>query len=155
MVKKILVPLDGSREAEAVLPEAVQLAECCGAELLLLQVAFAHVFPGLDPTEEEVQVIGNAEGYLAEVAKRLTGSGLPVRTAVRYGRPIAQILDHIASKGVDMVAMSTHGRSGLRHLVMGSVAEAVVRRAAVPVLLLRPRAEQWEPADGAAARAHL
>ena len=155
MVKRILVPLDGSRQAEAVLPEAMELARCCRAELLLLRVAFAHVFPGMDAIEEEVQVIRTAEDYLADVAARLTGSGLSVRTSVRYGRPIEQILDHIVSNGVDLVAMSTHGWSGLSHLMMGSVAEAVVRKATVPVLLCRPGVQQAQFADAAEARVHL
>ena len=144
MLKRILVPLDGSHLAEAILPEAVHLAQSCGADLLLLRVAFAHVFPGMDGIEEEVEVVRTAEDYVADVATRLTGSGLSVWTAVRYGEPIEQILDHIVTNGVDVVAMSTHGRSGLSRLAMGSVAEAVVRKAGIPVLLFRSGAKQRE-----------
>ncbi len=135
MLKRILVRLEGSHLAEAVLPEAVHLAHSCGAELLRLRLAFAHLLPAMDPIDEEIRVVGTAADYVAEVARQLTASGLSVRTAVRYGRPTEQILDHIVSIGVDKLAMSTHARSGLRHLVMGGVAEAVVRKAEIPVLL--------------------
>jgi nucleotide-binding universal stress UspA family protein len=144
MLQRILVPLDGSHLAETILPETMNLAQSCGAELLLLRVAFAHVFPGMDAIEEEVRVIRTAEEYVAEVAARFAGNGVPVRTAVRYGKPIEEILDHIVANGVDLVAMSTHGRGGLRHLVMGSVAEGVVHKADVPVLLFRSGAKQRE-----------
>lgn len=137
MFKKILVPLDGSSLAEAILPQVTELAKTLDAELVVLRVAFAHVFPGADPTEEEVQVIRKAEEYVAGIAGKLADEGVSVKTAVRYGRPASEILGHIVDNKLDLVAMSTHGRSGLSRLVMGSVAEEVVRNAGVPVLLVR------------------
>jgi len=137
MFKKILVPLDGSSLAEAILPQVIELARALGAELLLLRVAIAHVFPGADPTEEEVRVVHEAEEYLQTLRSKLAGKGVPIGTAVRYGKPPPEIISHIADNKVDLVAMSTHGRSGLSRLVMGSVAEEVVRNARVPVLLWR------------------
>ncbi len=146
MFKKILVPLDGSTLAEAILPQVTELAKSLGAEVLLLRVAIAHVFPGVDPTEEEVRVVREAEEYVEALTGTLAEKGIPVRPAVRYGKPAAEIIEHIAANGVDLVAMSTHGRSGLSRLVMGSVAEEVVRNAGVPVLLVRasgkPQAHQ-------------
>ncbi|MFI5338846.1 MAG: universal stress protein [Candidatus Methylomirabilales bacterium] len=137
MFRKILVPLDGSALAEAILPRATELAKDLGAELLLLRVAMAHVFPGVDPTEEEVRVVREAEEYVEALADKLAEKGARIRTAVRYGTAAAEIIAHIAANEVDLVAMSTHGRSGLSRLVMGSVAEEVVRNAGVPVLLSR------------------
>ena len=137
MVKKILVPLDGSPLAEAILPQVTELTTPLRAEVLLLRVALAHVFPGVDRTEEEVRVIHEAEEYVAALAGKLAGEGIHVRTAVRYGKAAEEILAHITANEVDLVAMSTHGRSGLTRLVMGSVAEEVVRNAGVPVLLVR------------------
>lgn len=137
MFRKILVPLDGSALAEAILPQVTELARGLGAELLLLRVAIAHVFPGMDPTAEEVRVVHEAEEYVEALAGRLADGGVRVRSAVRYGKPAAEIIEHIADNQVDVVAMSTHGRSGLSRLVMGSVAEEVVRNAGVPVLLVR------------------
>jgi nucleotide-binding universal stress UspA family protein len=137
MFRKILVPLDGSALAEATLPQVTEMAKGLGAGLLLLRVAIAHVFPGMDPTEEEVRVVHEAEEYVEALAGKLADKGVRVRPAVRYGKPAEQIFGHIADNQADMVAMSTHGRSGLSRLVMGSVAEEVVRSAGVPVLLVR------------------
>jgi nucleotide-binding universal stress UspA family protein len=137
MFKKILVPLDGSTLAEAILPQVTELAKAIEAEVLLLRVALAHVFPGVDPAEEEVRVIRAAEAYVEALAGKLAEKGVRVRTAVRYGKSAPEIIDHIAANEVTLVAMSTHGRSGLSRLVMGSVAEEVVRNAGVPVLLVR------------------
>ncbi len=139
MLKKIVVPLDGSALAEAVLPQVIEFARALGAELLVLRVAFAHVFPGVDATEMEVETVRQAEEYVAGVATQLTEAGIAVRTSVRYGKPAVEIVSHVADNHADLVAMSTHGRSGLSRLVMGSVAEAVVRNAGVPVLLVHPQ----------------
>jgi nucleotide-binding universal stress UspA family protein len=145
MFQKILVPLDGSPLAEAILPQGSELAKTLGAELLVLRVAFAHVFPGVDPTEEEVRVVRDAEAYVAARRSELATKDVHLRTAVRYGKAAAEILNHIADNNVDLVAMSTHGRSGLSRLVMGSVAEEVLRHANVPVLLVRAVGECPEP----------
>jgi len=139
MFKRILVPLDGSSLAEAILPQVQELAKALGAELFLVRAAAAHVFPGADPTEEEVDVVQKAEAYLAEVAGRLRDAGIPIHTAVRYGEAAEEILEHIGVNAIDLVAMSTHGRSGLSRLVLGSVATQVVHHATVPVLLMRAR----------------
>ncbi len=114
------------------------------AEVLLLRVAIAHVFPGADPTEEEVRVVRNAEEYVEALASKLSETGIRVRAAVRYGKPAAEIIEHISANEVELVAMSTHGRSGLSRLVMGSVAEEVVRNSRVPVLLWRASGEAQE-----------
>ena len=139
MFARILVPLDGSPLAEAILPEVVDLATLHGAEVLLLRVALVHAIPGVDQTEAQVRAVEEAEAYLAEIERRLAAQGLPVRGAVRYGRAVEEILDHVQSQRADLIAMSTHGRSGIRRFMLGSVAEAVVRAAPVPVLLLRGR----------------
>ena len=137
MFKKILVPVDGSAVAEAVLPRVTELAKALNAEVTVLRVAGAHVFPGVDPTEAEVQVVREAEAYVEALAGQLSRQGLAARAVVRYGHPAAEIVGHAARDKVDLVAMSTHGRSGLNRLLMGSVAEAVVRNASTPVLLVR------------------
>jgi nucleotide-binding universal stress UspA family protein len=141
MFKRILVPLDGSSLAEAILPQVQELARTLGAELFLVRAVAAHVFPGVDPTEQEVDVVQKAEAYVAEVAGRLRDAGIPIHTAVRYGEAAEEILEHIGVNAIDLVAMSTHGRSGLTRLVLGSVAEQVVHHATVPVLLMRARGE--------------
>ena len=105
MFKRILVPLDGSSLAEAVLPQVQELAKALKAELFLVRAAVAHVFPGADPSQEEVDVVQKAEAYVAEVAGRLHDAGIPVHTAVRYGEAAEEILDHIGVNAIDLVAM--------------------------------------------------
>jgi nucleotide-binding universal stress UspA family protein len=137
MFKKILVPLDGSKLAEETLGEVRKLAGFHGSKVVLLRVAFALVFPGVDPTEAQIKVTEEAEGYLARVAKEFRAEGVEVGTVVRYGFPAEEILDHLERGNFDLLAMATHGRTGPARLVMGSVAEKVLRSASVPVLLFR------------------
>jgi nucleotide-binding universal stress UspA family protein len=139
MFARILVPLDGSDLAEAVLAEVSELATLHGAEVVLLRVALAHALPGVDQTELQVRAVEEAESYLARVEGRLRARGIKAESAVRYGRAAEEILDHIESCGADLIAMATHGRSGIQRWVLGSVAESVLRGAAVPVLLLRAK----------------
>lgn len=137
MFKRILVPLDGSKLAEGVLPHVRELAKIHGAELLLLRVAFSHPLPGMDPIKAQTEVVEEALSYLADLEKELKREGLRVSSAVRYGRAAEEILDHAKDNQVDIIAMSTHGRSGISRLVLGSVSEDVLRCASVPVLLVR------------------
>jgi nucleotide-binding universal stress UspA family protein len=140
MYQSILVPLDGSALAEAILPEIEKLARCMGARILLLRVSRAHVFPGKDPTKAEIQVVRRAEEYVAEIRDRLAAKGLDAEAHVRYGAVAEEILTHSARNDVDLIAMSTHGRSGLGRWALGSVAEKIVRRSQKPVLLMRAKA---------------
>jgi nucleotide-binding universal stress UspA family protein len=140
MYQSILVPLDGSALAEAILPEIEKLARCMGARILLLRVSRAHVFPGKDPTKAEIQVVRRAEEYVAEIRDRLAAKGLDAEAHVRYGAVAEEILTHSARNEVDLIAMSTHGRSGLGRWALGSVAEKIVRRSEKPVLLMRAKA---------------
>lgn len=148
MFARILVPLDGSPLAEGILPEVAELARRHGAEILLLRVALAHTFPGVDATEAQVHVVEEAETYLAGVERRLAAEGIPVSSAVRYGHAADEILDHAQARRADLIAMCTHGRTGLLRILLGSVAEAVLRGSPVPVLLLRAKgmAPAWAEA---------
>ena len=137
MYTRILVPLDGSTLGEAILPHARDLAQGCGAELVLLRVAFAPIFPGTEPVDAQAAAIQEAETYVETVAKVLRDRGLKVEAKVRYGDPVNEILDHVTWGHIDLIAMATHGRTGLTRLVLGSVAERVLRRTFVPVLLVR------------------
>ncbi len=137
MTTRLLVPLDGSPLAEAVLPEIAEMAAQRHGEIILLRVVLAHALPGVDPVEAQVRVVEEAQTYLAKVEAGLAARGLAVTSVVRYGHAAEEILDHARAGGVDMIAMSTHGRSGIRRWLLGSVAEAVIRRSPVPVLLVR------------------
>lgn len=140
MFARILVPLDGSPLAGAILPEVVDLAKLHGAEVLLLRVALVHALPGVDQTEAQVRAVEEAEAYLAGVEQQLAAQGVPVRRAVRYGRAVEEILDHAQSQRADLIAMSTHGRSGIQRFMLGSTAERVVRTAPCPVVSIRAAA---------------
>lgn len=137
MLSRILVPLDGSPLAEAVLSQVIELATLRKAEIVLLRVALAHTILGTDPVEAQVRVVEEAQAYLAKIETNLVTQGLAVKSVVRYGRAADEILDHARTGGVEMIAMSTHGRGGVRRWVLGSVAETVVRHSPVPVLLVR------------------
>jgi nucleotide-binding universal stress UspA family protein len=137
MYKRILVPLDGSELAAGVLPHVQELAKSIGAEVILLRVAFAHILPGADPIETQVTTVQEADAYVMGCAKALQDMGIRAEGEVRYGNAVEEILDHVTRDHIDLIAMATHGRTGLKRVVLGSVAEQVVRRAPVPVLLLR------------------
>lgn len=141
MLTRILVPLDGSTLAESILPQVVELATLRRGEVLLLRVTHAHGFSEEGAIEGQVRVLDEAHAYLERIQTRLRSHDLLVHAAVRYGQPVQEILDHAHACGADLIAMSTHGRSGVRRVVLGSVAEAIVRRAGIPVLLLRVRSD--------------
>lgn len=137
MFQKILVPLDGSKLAEESLDKVRGLARVHGSKIILLRVAYALVFPGADPTEGQIHVTEEAEGYLEKIQKELEADGFRAECVVRYGFPAEEILTHINRGGIDLLAMTTHGRTGPARMVMGSVAEQVVRHSDIPVLLVR------------------
>lgn len=152
MYSRILVALDGSDLAEQVLPHAVALAQKFGATLTLLH---ALDLPGLlltpvgAPAGVPVAVpVTNPEpifeaereavaGYLDAVAERLRPEGVVVECEAPEGSPVEAILARARQLPADLIAMTTHGRGGLGRLVYGSVADAVLRRAPCPVLLVR------------------
>ncbi len=137
-LQKILVPLDGSALAEAALPKALEMAESSGAKLLLIRAAEAHTLPGVDPTEAQIKVVQEAEDYLGQVGDRLAALGQKnVETSVWYGPAAYAIVEAARLNKVDLIAMTTHGRSGLGRLIVGSVAESVLRGTTTPILLIR------------------
>lgn len=107
------------------------------AGICLLRVALAHTFPGVDQTEAQVKVVREAEEYLQSLKERLGARGFDVDTHVRYGHDVEEILDHAAQRDIDLIAMSTHGRNGIKRFLFGSVAEKVLRHAPKPVFLVR------------------
>jgi len=135
--QKILVPLDGSECAENVIPMVESLAGELGASIALLRVAYAYTFPGVDSTEAELKVVREAEEYLSKVEDRLKSKGLKTDSHVRYGNEAEEILDHAAQKDIDLIAMTTHGRSGVKRFLLGSVAEKVLRYSPKPIFLVR------------------
>ncbi len=147
VLKKVLVPLDGSELAEHALDPAVAVGRLTGAEFTLFQAVEAPAFTEFSPNgpgqggrreargdEPAMQ----AEAYLQVVARRLREHSVPARICLRSGKPAAAaILDQARSMGADLIALETHGRGGLPRLVLGSVADKVVRGSLAPVLVHR------------------
>lgn len=146
MFKKILVPLDGSETAEAILPFAQEVANKCGAELLLVtavaQVGVWDAALTLQVMEKEGQIAGE---YLAEQAAKLGGN---VKTSVLQGDAAEAILSEAEKANADLIAISTHGRSGLRRFLFGSVATKLLEASSIPVLFLRPKEGEDKGAPG-------
>lgn len=148
--ERILVPLDGSLLAEGAIQTAAGLARESGAALLLLRAAEAHTLPGADPTDAQVAVVREAEEYLTAVAARLGEEGIKgVETSVWYGSPATAIIEAARLQKGDLIVMTTHGRSGLGRLILGSVAESVLRGTTTPILLLRAPGAPLEAPKGA------
>jgi len=150
MYKKILIPLDGSHLAEAVIAHVKALLEP-DTEVALLRVAlyptYDYVFssPAVAATLTE-EIEDESEKYLREIQARLQAEGLKTSIAVTGGPVADAILDYADAIGADLIAMSTHGRSGVARWLIGSVADRVVRGSSAPVLLIRPTAlSEHEP----------
>lgn len=136
--KRILVPLDGSRLAEAAFTEAIDVAKRHDATLVLLRAAYVTSMPAADPTESQIAVVREAETYLAEVAERARAAGVTkLETSVWYAAAADAIIEAARVRDIDLIVMGTHGRSGFGRLVLGSVAESVLRGTTTPILLLR------------------
>jgi nucleotide-binding universal stress UspA family protein len=135
--ERILVPLDGSKCSENILPKVEDLANSLKRGVCLLRVVSAHTFLSTDPIDAEVKAVREAEQYLEGLKNQLQTKGLDVDTHVRYGDDVEEILDHASQNEIDWIAMSTHGRRGVNWLIHGSVAEKVAQHITKPVLMTR------------------
>ncbi len=147
MYKRALVPLDGSPIAEAIIPFILEIAGPLDMEVVLLRVVEPIPPIALEGSRhievEDVELRRtDAEEYLAPIAAELRNKGVRVERRVRRGNAVDQIVAAAREAGADLIAMSTHGRGGLGRLVFGSVAQAVLRRAEVPVFLMRTTESQ-------------
>ena len=147
-LNKILVPLDGSVLSEQIVPQAIALGIPTQASYTLLQVVEAtisgfgaEVYSARWDEDWLARACAQAQRYLDQVATRLRAEGLQVRTVITSGQPAQAILEYMRTNPVDVVALATHGRGGVQRLLLGSVADKVVRGANVPILLQRPRGE--------------
>jgi nucleotide-binding universal stress UspA family protein len=137
-IETVLVPLDGSIWAETALTPATELARQYGAKLVLLRATEAHTVLA-DPVEAQVQAVREAEAYVASVRDRVRQAGVDdTDISVWYGPPAQAIIEAAQHRRADLIVMSSHGRTGLGRMVLGSVAEAVLRGSRVPILLIRP-----------------
>jgi nucleotide-binding universal stress UspA family protein len=143
--RRILVPLDGSDVAEQVLPSATSIAQALRAEMILFQVPIVYVsgsligewylpWQGVLRTAEQ-----DAQAYLNRVAYDLKEQGVKVSTAMQIGAVAESIIAYAEANRIDLIAMCTHGRTGLGRWILGSVADRVLRASSIPILLVRAR----------------
>jgi len=144
MYKTVLVPLDGSKRAEAILPHVENLAQLCDARVIFLEVVeLVHVDMGPDGmspvldaqiVEQEMHI---AESYLSALQDEFRKRGIEARKRVVYGSVVGQIMNVAKQEGADLIAMASHGRTGLSRVFYGSVAAGVLHSVDRPLLLVR------------------
>jgi nucleotide-binding universal stress UspA family protein len=148
MYKTILVPLDGSELAEAILPHVIELARLFGSTVILTQVMeLPHLvglpkgdvfdaLPQVTPTEVSHQ-LSESRRYLEGVAARLAAEGIEARPLVEYGPVVVSIMRAARQEDASLIAMASHGRGGLTDVYYGSVAAGVLQRIDRPLLIVR------------------
>ncbi len=152
MFETIIVPLDGSSSAEAVLPTVVDIARHFRSLVVLVDAVDIPTRRRIVPAESPATMTANrelvekvvsverqrAERYLSELRARLDDGSFSIEAVVLEGEPSQAIVAIAREKRAALIAMSTHGRGGIDRLVFGSVADGVMRNTGVPVLVVRP-----------------
>lgn len=148
MYQRILVPIDGSPTAAEGMAEAVKLAKLTGGQIRLMhvvdQLSYVAGFEGYGSlTADVIKVMNEAgERILRESKAQVESQGVQADTVLFdgfSGRVCDHVVEQARSWNADVIVLGTHGRRGIRRLVIGSDAEQIVRNAPVPVLLVRPR----------------
>jgi nucleotide-binding universal stress UspA family protein len=134
---RVLVPTDFSDSAEAALRMAIAVA----ADREPAEIVLLHVQGAVEPNYDEELGVLEPERLMAMLkmlqAEYAIKAAVPVEEVVVHGEPVEAILQYADERAVDLIVMGTHGRSGIAHLLMGSVAEGVLRRAACPVMTIK------------------
>jgi nucleotide-binding universal stress UspA family protein len=141
-IRRILIPLDFSHHAEAILEWGVHLAKEHGSQVILvhayhLPVEFQQLEGAYLPPDFWTNVKTEAQQVLERHAERLRAQGVAVETVVREGYPATVIQEEAEEQRADLIVIGTRGLSGLKHLLLGSVAERVVQKAPCPVLTVK------------------
>ncbi len=149
MFKKILCPVDFSEFTKEVIAYAADISKRYGAELHVL-----HVIPNLTyftpyesflTPENLVAIEKNIQDDVDRDFKKVLGRvDIDVRKAVRTGVAFVEIIDYAKTEGIDLIVMGTHGRSGIEHILIGNVAEKVVRKSPCPVMTIRPKGKEFK-----------
>jgi nucleotide-binding universal stress UspA family protein len=143
MFKRVLVPLDGSSLAEAVLPATAHLAERFGATIILFHTIEREA-PATVHGQRHLRNADEAQAYLKGVAKSLPGKNISVETNVHPvgANDVARsIIDHVTELNADLVVLCAHGRGGWRDVVVGNIAQQVIQGGTTPVLFVRQNPE--------------
>ena len=151
MYDKVLFATDGSKFAEQSLAHATELAKKCGARMRVVTVVENPVFYGTPEATAlydaefyrslSIELEKLAQGALDRVESAAKEAGVEVSGVVRHGAPADEILEEAKSWGADVIVLSTHGRTGISRLLLGSVANRIVNHAPCPVLLDRAAAD--------------
>jgi len=137
MFKKILVPLDGSKLAEKILPRVEKMVRYCQAEVHLIRVVVSYRIDPKEEKEERERLLQEAWHYLEKIVSRLRKKRVRAHAVVVYGKDAVQVCDFARKNKFDLIAMATHGRSGISRWALGSVADKVLSCSVVPVMLIR------------------
>ncbi len=148
MFKKIVCPVDFSEFTDEILNYAVDIANKYNAELHLI-----HIIPNLNyftpyesflTPENLIAIERNIEKEVDKDFDKITKTlDMSVKKVVKTGVTFVEIIDYIKTEGIDLVVMGTHGRSAIEHILIGSVAEKVVRKSPCPVLTIRPKGKAF------------
>ncbi|MBI3967485.1 MAG: universal stress protein [Chloroflexi bacterium] len=141
-IERILVPLDGSSLAERALPYATKLARFLNARLELARAVLPNLAREAEPSSEEIEAADRARPELEAVARELRTPWLRVTCHVCYGRPAEAIVACVSRVSAGLIVMSTHGRGGIGRWIYGSVADEILRRSPVPILLVPASSER-------------
>lgn len=132
------MPLDGSATAEAAVPVALEMATKSGAQLIVLRTAEVRFDRDPAPVDTALTRIREAEAYLHRIRERIGAAGQQVSAFLWQGSPAAAIVKAVQHYQIDVIVMTTHGRTGRDQEMFGSVAEAVLGGVNVPVVIVRP-----------------
>ncbi|MDP4115461.1 MAG: universal stress protein [Bacteroidota bacterium] len=142
-IKKILVPIDFSDYSKNAFRYSIEFCKCFESEIILIYVIEPVVYPPdfsmgqiAFPTVD-MQMDKRALEELEKLAKSEIPAGQKIRTIVKTGKPFIEIIDTAVEEDVDLIIISSHGHSGVQHIIFGSTAEKVVRKASCPVLTVR------------------
>lgn len=142
-IKKVIVPIDFSDFSKNSLRYSINFTRCFNAELILIYVVEPVIYPPdfsmgqIAVPSIDVEMDKKASEELRKLAKTEIPPDIKVRTIVKTGKPFVEIIETAAEENADLIIISSHGHSGMEHILFGSTADKVVRKAPCPVLSLR------------------
>lgn len=142
-IKKVLVPIDFSDYSKGALNYSINFIKCFNAEITLIYVIEPVIYPpdfsatqiSIPPTDFEITK--NAEESLKQFINKEIPADIKVKSVIKTGKPFVEIVETASEENIDLIIISSHGRSGVEKILFGSTAEKVVRKAPCPVLTLR------------------
>jgi len=147
--RHILFPTDFSEHSKYARCYAISLAKEFDAKLTIVHVLEEPVYPidvtpfGFSPIEFARELRGQVEKQMAQVMEEIKDDALKVESLIVEGKPFVQIITVARERGVDLIVIGTHGRTGLSHVLLGSVTEKVVRKSPCPVLTVRKPGQEF------------